>query len=99
VVAINRYAWSQSIGIGGRNHPVRARRTTRLKRRGKNLILRGFADSIEAGAMNEWLAKVLATSTINSSSLMAASAAFSAGPATAILSRVAIDGRPNRTEQ
>jgi hypothetical protein len=24
VVAINRNAWSQSIGIGGRNHPVRA---------------------------------------------------------------------------
>jgi len=26
VVAINRNAWSQSIGISGRNHPVRARR-------------------------------------------------------------------------
>ena len=25
VVAINRNAWSQSIGTGGRNHPVRAR--------------------------------------------------------------------------
>jgi len=24
VVAINRYAWSRSIGIGGRNHSVRA---------------------------------------------------------------------------
>jgi len=24
VVAINRNAWSQSIGIAGRNHPVRA---------------------------------------------------------------------------
>ena len=24
VVAINRNAWSQSVGIGGRNHPVRA---------------------------------------------------------------------------
>jgi hypothetical protein len=24
VVAINRNAWSQSIGIGGRDHPVRA---------------------------------------------------------------------------
>ena len=27
VVAINRNAWSQSVGTGGRNHPVRA--TTR----------------------------------------------------------------------
>ena len=26
VVAINRNAWSQSVGIGGRNHPVRAGR-------------------------------------------------------------------------
>jgi hypothetical protein len=26
VVAINRNAWSQSIGTGGRDHPVRARR-------------------------------------------------------------------------
>ncbi len=25
VVAVNRNAWSQSVGIGGRNHPVRAR--------------------------------------------------------------------------
>jgi hypothetical protein len=25
VVAINRNAWSQSVGTGGRNHPVRAR--------------------------------------------------------------------------
>ena len=24
VVAINRNAWSQSVGTGGRNHPVRA---------------------------------------------------------------------------
>lgn len=24
VVAVNRNAWSQSVGIGGRNHPVRA---------------------------------------------------------------------------
>jgi len=28
VVAINRNAWSQSIGIAGRDHPVRALRTT-----------------------------------------------------------------------
>ena len=27
VVAINRNAWSQSIGTAGRNHPVRARPT------------------------------------------------------------------------
>jgi hypothetical protein len=27
VVAINRNAWSQSVGTGGRNHPVRARAT------------------------------------------------------------------------
>lgn len=26
VVAINRNAWSQSVGTGGRNHPVRAAR-------------------------------------------------------------------------
>ena len=26
VVAVNRNAWSQSVGIGGRNHPVRAPR-------------------------------------------------------------------------
>ena len=28
VVAINRNAWSQSVGTGGRNHPVRAKCTT-----------------------------------------------------------------------
>ena len=27
VVAINRNAWSQSVGTGGRNHPVRAPKT------------------------------------------------------------------------
>ena len=30
VVAINRNAWSQSIGIGGRNQPVRARASLAL---------------------------------------------------------------------
>ena len=27
VVAVNRKAWSQSVGTGGRNHPVRAARS------------------------------------------------------------------------
>ncbi len=36
VVAINRNAWSQSVGTGGRNHPVRAHiaERHRLHRRG-----------------------------------------------------------------
>ena len=32
VVAINRNAWSQSVGTGGRNHPVRANRDSNTAR-------------------------------------------------------------------
>ena len=39
VVAVNRNAWSQSVGIGGRNHPVRARKTPKP---------RGINDSVKA---------------------------------------------------
>jgi hypothetical protein len=34
VVAINRNAWSQSIGTAGRNHPVRARMLLKVMKGG-----------------------------------------------------------------
>jgi hypothetical protein len=41
VVAINRNAWSQSIGTAGRNHPVRAQQASQHPRAGERELMAG----------------------------------------------------------
>lgn len=48
VVAINRNAWSQSVGTGGRNHPVRARMTVTAN----SLLLMGLCKKKAIGFLD-----------------------------------------------
>ena len=53
VVAINRNAWSQSVGTGGRNHPVRAHvRFTPHSDRIADIIFRPLSADIVAKVRN-----------------------------------------------
>ena len=49
VVAINRNAWSQSIGTGGRNHPVRAQVDLKFEADGLHCHIVIPADQFIAG--------------------------------------------------